>query len=178
MARWSRVLLGASLLVLISGCVRESVDGDRQQFTYELWLSGLVLVGGIVAIPAGLALRKRIPRLGWSLLIGGPLAAFGFAPSLFFEKVTLNDKTLHVQSGIWGMTAIHSVSLDDLKSVRLIVEHSTGRKGRKVQKYYLMCDLKSGGSSKIPVNNNVTEAAAPHFIQRVRERGIPVYDQT
>ncbi|HEY1784917.1 MAG TPA: hypothetical protein VGG30_05180, partial [Pirellulales bacterium] len=134
----------AILLAVVGGCVQESTDGATQTFSYELWLPVCVLLGGIVAAPAGWYLREYSGRLGWALLIGGPIAAIFFAPSLFRDRAIIDDAGFSLRTGIWGLTAVHEVKFDDIKVVRVTAEEVTGRRGRKETKVYMICERKDG----------------------------------
>ncbi|WP_442484867.1 hypothetical protein [Aeoliella sp. SH292] len=166
------------LLGLASGCVEEKVDGTTHTFTYDWWIPTVMLLGGVLAIPIGLALRRTSSRFGWALIIGGPIAALGVAPSLFLDRSVVDDQHFSVRSGIWGMTAIHDVDYDQLAHVRYIVEESTGRRGRKNLDYYLVCTHRDGSSSKIPMGNPCAEAAAVEFLRRATALNIPIHDET
>jgi hypothetical protein len=170
--------LALFFLGMVSGCVREHTDGPVQSFTYEMWVPLSVFLGGIVAAPVGWLIRNASSRLGWGLLIIGPIAAIFFAPSLFFDRAVIDESKFSVRTGIWGMTSVYEVKFDELVSVSIVSEEVRGRRGSKRTNYFLLCQRGSGISEKIPVNNNVSEAAAPHFLKRVAERGIPVLDET
>jgi hypothetical protein len=100
------LVLIAVTLVATSGCVHESSEGSTRVFSYDLWVSMSVLLGGVIGAPAGWLLRKRFGRFGWALLIVGPLAAVLLGPSLFLERSAIDENGLAVRSGIWGMTAV------------------------------------------------------------------------
>ena len=167
----------AFLLLFFSGCVNEEIEGDRHTFTYELWLPALVLVGGIVAGVAGFFLREATGRLGWALLIGGPIAAIFFAPSLFLERAVVDDSMFSNQSGIWGLTAGTEVQLDEIKSIRITSKEVRSRRRRSTN-YYLVCTTNDGSDVTIPVNNKVSETAGAYLLRQAAGRGIPVLDQT
>ena len=57
--------LAALLLLGVSGCVREDVNGSTITVTNELWAPFVALMGGFVAAPAGWFLRKKSNRIGW-----------------------------------------------------------------------------------------------------------------
>src|SRR5688572_10959682 len=89
------------LVAAASGCVRQAEEASVKQFSYELWLPLGLLVGGIVAAPAGWYLRKSAGRVAWALLIGGPVAALMFAPSLLRDRVTVSADSFDMRTGIW-----------------------------------------------------------------------------
>ena len=168
----------ALFVLLMSGCVNESTSGESQTFTYELWVPASVLIFGVVASVAGWFLRSSLGRFGWALLILGPLAALFGAPSLFLDRAVVDETRFTLRTGIWGMTSVHEVEYDELKRVSVISEEVRGRRGRKSTNYYLECQRNDGTKAKIPVNNKVGETAAPHFLKRVSELGVPVVDNT
>ena len=170
-------LIVAALILLTSGCVDESVEGTTQTFTYELWVPLSVLVGGMVAGVAGWFLRDALGRFGWGLLIVGPILAVFFAPSLLLDRVVVSDTSFSQRTGIWGLTSVHDIAYDDLKMVRLTSEETRGRRGRKKTNYYLLCERKDGTEAKVPISNKVTETAAPYFLKRIAELGVPIVDQ-
>jgi len=167
----------ALVTIGISGCVRESTEGTTTYVSYEWWVPATTFLAGVAMAPIGWALRKSIERLAWVLLIAAPIAALGFAPSLFMERSVVDDKSFSVTTGIWGMTS-HKVNFDDINSVRVTSEVTRGRRGRKQTNYYVQCDKKSGGTEKIGINNQVTQKAAVPFLAKVMERNIPVNDMT
>lgn len=154
------------------------VDGTTHTFTYEWWIPSVILLGGLVAIPVGLVLRRSTSRFGWALLIGGPIAALGVAPSLFLDRSVVDDQHFSVRSGIWGMTAVHDVVYDKLANVRYIVEESTGRRGRTNYSYYLVCTNRDGTTAKIPMGNHCAEAAAVEFLKQAAALNVPIHDET
>lgn len=167
------VILGATC-----GCVSEETDGATHVFTYETWVPLSVLLGGLAAAPAGWFLRKSSARFGWALLLLGPVAAIFFAPSLFRDRAEVDETSLFIRTGIWGLTAVHEVPFDTLEQVRIVSEETRGRRGRKRTNYFMLCEQNNGNTAKVPINNAVSEAAAPEFLKRVSELGIPVTDET
>lgn len=162
----------------MSGCVNESTSGESQTFTYELWVPASVLAIGIVVSVAGWFLRASLGRFGWAMLVLGPLAAILGAPSLFLDRAVVDGTRFTLRTGIWGLTSVHEVEYDKLTRVSIISEEVRGRRGRKSTNFYLECERNDGTKAKVPVNNKVGEAAAPHFLKRVSELGIPVFDNS
>src|SRR5688572_16644784 len=101
-------VLVASLL-LLTGCVNERDSGTSKIFTIDLWVSGLILIIGLVAAPAGWFLREWQDRFAWCLMIAGPIMALGVAPSLYLNKTTVSADEIKVRSGVWGMTGNYHV---------------------------------------------------------------------
>jgi hypothetical protein len=178
MKRTTFLVLVGLLLACASGCVEESVDGVNRVYTYPLWLPLTVFLGGMVGGVAGWMLRNSISRLAWALLIGGPIAAILFAPSLLRDRAVVGADSFSLRSGIWGLTAVHEVKFADLTSVRIVAEEVRGRRGSKRTNYYLVCERKDGTSAKVPLNNSVSEAAAPALLERLNELDIPVVNAT
>ena len=172
------VVLASLVLLGLSGCVREEVDGSTITYSNELWVPLTALVGGIVAAPAGWFLRNKSSRLGWVLMILSPIVAFGIAPSLFLDRAVIDATHFSLRTGIWGLTAVHDVKFSELTLVRLISEESRGRRGSKHTNYYLVCERRDGTSAKVPLGNSVAEAAAPRLIDRARSLNISVVNQT
>lgn len=179
MARNSRWYCLAGLFLLtLSGCVQESTTGTTKTFSYQLWVPISVVLGGIAAGVGGWFYRKKDAKMGWSFAILGPALALLFGPSLFLDRAVVSDTGLSIRTGILAATAAHDVKYDDLQRVRITVEETRGRRGRKKKNTYLICELKSGQQAKVPVNNDVSEAAAPHFLLGVAQRKIDIVDET
>jgi hypothetical protein len=174
MKRTSVWLASLALFVVISGCVRETTDGDARVYRYELWVPGLLLLGGLVAIPIGLSLRRQAKRGGWILVIIGPIAALLGAPSLFLDRVDVRPDGFSRHSGFWGMTAVQEVNFADVNSMRLVEREERGRRGRKVMRTYLISDLKSGPPVELPASNEVSRAAMPEIVKNAAAHGISI----
>lgn len=165
------------LLSATAGCVRETTDGGEEVFQYELWAPLAMLVAGAAAAPVGWFLRGRSARLGWGLLVLGPVFALALAPSLYLERTTVDGDGFHIRSGIWGSTATFDLNFSQIRSLRFISEERSTRRGKRTE-HFMVCHLTSGGETKIAVNNDVKRAAVRAIVRRASERGIPVADQT
>jgi hypothetical protein len=165
----------AAVVLLQTGCVSETVSGSEKIYTYQLYVSLLLFLGGIGAAVGGFFLRSN--RFGWVLMIGGPIAAIGFAPTMFMEKITVDHQHFTVRNGFWGMSR-EDVVFDDLQMVNLTKEETRGRRGRKNVHYYLVCHRKNGTNAKIKVNNDVAEAAAEAIGTQFGEHNISVVNST
>ncbi len=161
-----------ALLLSVIGCVSEQTSGATQTFTYAWWLPTLVVLGGIAAVPAGLAVKTKSERYGWGLLIAGPLFAV-LGAFLFSERAVLDDSGF-VTSRLFNS---HDVRFDSLKLVRITSEVETGRRGRKSTKVYVTCTRADGSTAKIGVTNAVLEAAIPRFIEKVAQRNIQIINE-
>jgi hypothetical protein len=177
-SRTPRILLLSLLAITCTGCVRESTNGGSRIFQYALWVPGLILLGGLAAAAIGWTLRQKSGRFGWGFLIAGPVAALVFAPSMFLDRVTVDEAGFSRRSGLYGMTSVQDVKYSNVTEMRLITEEGRGRRGRKTINYYLMCDHKNGSSTKVPLGNGVIEAATPVILRAAGALGIPIIDQT
>ncbi|MCA8998603.1 MAG: hypothetical protein KDA80_16505, partial [Planctomycetaceae bacterium] len=137
----SALLKARRLIVLAvlfaSGCVKHSVQEGMHVFTNEWWVPVVVFLGGILGAVIGFVIRDSAGRFAWALLILGPIASLGFAPSLWMDRATVDEKEFHLRTGIWGLTAVHDIVLDQLTSVRLTSETRRSRRGRSTS-YYMV----------------------------------------
>ena len=173
----ARAGLLALPLVLLAGCVHESTTDSTTTFRYEYYVPALVFLGGIVAAPLGWVARQRSARFGWTLLILGPIAALGFAPSLFGERMIVDGDHFEAHSGAWGTTS-QSVKYADMKGLRLTSEVTTGRRGKKKTNYYFECEMKSGPTIKVPMASKIDAAAALPILLQVKLHDIPISNET
>jgi hypothetical protein len=176
-ARWQLSLL-LPAVALLGGCVRETTEGSTRIFQHEWWVPLLTLLGGVAATVIGWFLRGRFARIAWPMILVGPFLAIGLAPALFRDRAAVDDSGMSVRVGIWAFSAPLEVKYDDLAQVRLIKEESTGRRGRKNTSYCMLCEKTSGEPAKVPLGNQVAEAAAPVFLEAVQQRGIPIANET
>lgn len=160
----------ALLCLFLAGCVTSTKGENGLRFHFEWWVPIVVLIAGIAFVPIGIAVRSYSSRTGWGLTILGPIAALGFAPSLFMEQVLVHDRGFDVRSGIWGMTANQNVDFDSVTSVRLAQEETGGRRSRQIEVLYF--DKKSGESARFPLNNDLKIEAAKEIITRAGSLGI------
>src|SRR5262249_17239340 len=89
-------------LGLMTGCVKRTVEGDTSVYTMEGWAIGAVAVVGLVAMPAGWMLRKKVARLGYLLMIVGPLALIFGVPMMWMDRVKVDSEHFERTSGLTG----------------------------------------------------------------------------
>jgi len=168
-----RFALLALTLLAFPGCVTERVDGDTTIFTFAWWLPLLILVGGVVSLFAGILLRQN--RFGWVLMIGGPIAAIFFAPSLWNDKVTLDHQHFTQRTGLWFAPRFQDVAFADLASIDLTSETRRTRRGRSTS-YYMVCHRKSGEVAKVSINDLMKQGAFQKILAEASTYGIVVND--
>lgn len=174
----------APLCLLMTGCVTSSVSAAGTRFHYSWWLPLGLFMAGLAFVPLGLfilgvrfgsirlALTKQSPRFGWGLVIVGPIAALGFAPSLFIEQVTVTNKVIDVRSGLWPMTANQTIDFDSVKTLRITWGTIGSRRKRSVQ--ILSFEMKSGSNAQLWLDNDVKGKAGYLIETMARARDIPV----
>ena len=172
-SRKSRTVASCSFLLLLTGCISESTSDSVDRVSYSWWVPVVILLAGFACVPFGLMFLRSSARLGWGLMIVCPLAALMFAPSMFFEQVSVTDSGYKVRSGIWGMTANQEVNFGDASNLRIVEEMSTGRRRRAYNVFYF--DMKTGGEpARLPLNNDVKVAAGPYIMRRAKAAGVNV----
>lgn len=166
--RW---LIAIPMLIACTGCIQRTVKGDVSTYGFETWILLVIAVGGLVAAPAGWVLRNRIARLGYALLILGPLAVFFLAPMMWTDRVVVDSNHFERSSAMPGSNN-HSISFDQVSALhyRSAVERSGRRSGRK---YYLDVTRKDGQVQTIPLGQLFQEAVKEVF-ERAASKGIEV----
>jgi hypothetical protein len=94
------------------------------------------------------------------------------------DRVVVGEDGFTRRSGIWGLISNQNVKFADVSQIRLISEESRGRRGRRITKYYFMCDSPNGTTTKVPLGNKLMEAAGQLIVDRARAAGIAFVDQT
>lgn len=176
----SLVLLGLFSLPLIAdtGCVHIESSGTTNTYAFHFWIPLVTILGGVFAAIAGWFVRYLSSRIGWSLLILGPVLGIGMSPGFLRDRVIVSDESISVRVGEFGFAKERVVRYDDLFSARIVSEEGRGRRGRKTVNYYLICERKDNTSEKFTLENKVVFEAAVDFLGRASEKGITVDNET
>jgi hypothetical protein len=164
-----RLALAASLLVLLSGCYEKSVTGDQSVYKFAWWVGLLVILGGLVAVPLGLAIRNWSGRWGFALIVMGPVLLIFFAPVMYLDRVVVDSTHFEVRYGFWFAPTKHNIRFDDVREMRYVA--TRGRKNR-IQ-YELVCAMKGGDTRTVSAGDLVINAV-PEILRRAEEKQIPV----
>ena len=170
MPRLSRQVLPLLLLlVFVTGCVTEKIDGDGTHvFKYELWVPVLAVVGGALLTAVGIPLLKLLRKLGVGCILTGIIAAVLVAPSLFTGNVTVNEHGFKVGAGMKK----HAVKFEELSALEYCVEKSVNNDGKRSISHVLVCEKKNGTVERIPVGAEIVKQATPTIIRFARARGV------
>lgn len=165
-------------LVLLSGCVEKTTNGDVETFKYQLWVLLALLGGGAVAIFISRLLPDRtdglfrfVKKVRLLLLLGGVVLILG-STWCYFDKVTVSPTEITEVTGMWGNNT-KKIPVKELVRVELIKDESgVGRKKRA--NFYLMCSLKDGSSVKFPINNKNVQTALPDIVDVIKNAQVPI----
>jgi hypothetical protein len=159
--------------VVLAGCYQKVEEKSGLTFTFQPWVPLLVALGGVIALPIGIVLFNRGQRFwGVLLAVGGPLIAGGVAPGMYMDRVVVNQDGFYSRHGFWFSPKIHDIRYEDLSQVKLVVEESTGRRGKSYS-YYFDCSFKSGKQERVPLGDIMREAL-PEIAGQFRQHGVPV----
>jgi hypothetical protein len=172
-----RLVLAVAVVVLVGGCVHVSDDGKRQVIDYAVWVPLGLLVGCLAAGGLGWSLRNTSQRLGFGLILAGFMLLVIGVPSLFRDRITIDEHRFTMRTGIWGLSAVHSVDFDRLTGVRIVIEQETDSRGRERTHRVMLCQSKNGTIDKLPWGNAMCEAAEPYIVKTIKERGISFRDE-
>lgn len=171
-------VLMAMILLPMSGCVRQQAGPDGiESFSYEWWMPGVTMLGGVAGILVGMKLVKFIRKLGVAFVMTGLIASLVIGPSMLFDAAVVAEDQFELKTGVWGLTCQHEVDFHELTDACRVIERKTDSKGRSQSSIYLLCRYRDGGTKKIPLGSEVAKAAAPLLMQRMESFGIAVQDQ-
>jgi hypothetical protein len=157
-------------LIGISGCIKREADGGTAVYRMENWIIAATALGGILAAPAGWALRKRSARFGWALLILGPLAVVFLVPAMLAERVKV-DADHFERTALPGQDK-HDIKFDDLAGIEYKTEQSfSGR--RRTTKHVFILTYKQKPPERLTLGT-LLQAAAPEIAERARAKGVMV----
>ena len=171
-----RNVILAVALCTVCGCTEVRMEGDTTVYTFALWVPGPRLCGRPRRHGRGAAHARKIPRLGWAGLIGGPVLVIVVVPGMVQDKVTVNNDGFTLHTGFWFAPTVHEVRFEDVNTIELIAEEKRSRRGKQTS-YYFLCHKKSG-VEKVPLGTLMQEGAAAKIVETARKRGILVLDQS
>ena len=160
-----------ALLLVLTGCVNESTNGDKTTFKFSLWVPLAVVAGSIVATAAGVVVRTRNKRFGYVLLIGGPLFLIFVAPGIFLDRVDIDRNQLTVRTGFWFLPNERQV-----KQIEVTAEKRRTRRGTRTD-YKLVFHPTDGGTQTISAGD-LLKQSLPKIAAMAGEQGIEVVDRT
>ncbi len=156
----------------LSGCYDQTTNGDESTYSFALWVRVLVILAGIIFIPAGWAIRKDNARWGWMLLVMGPVLLVLIAPSLFTDRVRVTPQGFEATYGMWFSPNKVSVRFEDVTRMQIV--GTRGSRGRI--NYSLHCMTKSGQETVMALGD-LTKNAVPEISDRAKEHGINIFVQ-
>jgi len=162
------VIALAAFLLCFSGCLQEKTIGDVQTFTYPMWVSVVIFLGGGVATAVGYFLLKTNEKPAYILLLVGPVVALFVAPSYFFHKTSVGPEELRARYSLWGMEG-KTARYSELAEIKF-----TSTESRRSRNYYLECTTREGKLVSLSLQVESIKAAAPRFLEYARARRISV----
>ncbi|HVX11323.1 MAG TPA: hypothetical protein VHC22_09100 [Pirellulales bacterium] len=160
----------------LAGCVDESTTGDKTTFTFSVWVPLAVVLGSIAATAVGAAVRTRNKRLGYVLLIGGPVALIVVAPGIFLDRVDIDRNQLTVRTGFWFMPNVQEIDLRHVKTIEVVAEQRRTRRGTRTD--YKLIFHTADGSARTVSAGDLLKQSLPKITTIAHEQGIEVVDRT
>ncbi len=163
----------AALLAIIAGCYRQASENGGMVFSFQVWVPLLVALVGLAAVPVGIVLFTRNLRLwGVCLAIGGPLAAVVVAPTMYLDRVVVDQEGFYSRHGFWWSPTVHRIRYEELTQVQLAFEEQTTRRGKRYN-YFFDCSFKSGKRERVPLGD-IMRQALPQIAEQFRQHGVQV----
>jgi hypothetical protein len=166
-------VISLSGLVFITGCVRESLEGVRHEYSYQWWAYCLVFLGCSVAVPVASMLKGSVPPVSWLKLALGPVVGICVAVVMFPHQVVVDNRGF-AQYGGFG-TSNEYVQFSNLTALRLTTKSSGGRRSR--YKNHLSCEGNRGVVASFWLDNQVIKAALPQILKNGEAAGVKVFDE-
>ena len=165
----STLWLGLILLVVATstGCVTETREGDKITITNAWWAPLLLMLGSVVAGPAGFFLREWSGRAALGLMIICPLGILG-GISLYTDYCEVDPNGFKGQMGIFGSKKFEG-QFTDLTNISL-----QERRSRRSTTTYLVYQTRDGKTRDFALGNAMTKAAAPHILEFATAKGVPI----
>lgn len=167
-----RLLAGLALVLicLISGCHEHTVEGRQSVYRFAPWVGVSVIAGGLLAVPLGWVLRKWSGKWSFVLILMGPFVLVMVAPSMYLDRVVVDDDHFEVRYGIWWSPSVHNLRFADLQAIHYLTV--SGRRG-----YQMQC-LGQDKTVTVVHAGDLVRNTVPEILQRARAKGVVVVDET
>ena len=156
-------------LLAITGCITQTDSGQSVTFHNAWWVWAGIIAVGLIFMPIGFGLLRSDRRLAFGMILMGPLAIIGLAPTFYRAQVTVDDQGVETRQAFWGLSSANSVRFADAAKLRSGQE--AGRRGKMHE--VLFFDLKSGGVTPIHITGDMMREARSEIIRRAKAAGIP-----
>ena len=179
-SHWFWVVCSLFALSSIAGCIQETKNGDSVKYTYELWVPLSILFGGAVGLLAGVFGFMKSMNYSWVLCLLGVLGLV-FGPSMMCDYAVVDSKGFTIRTGLPYIASVQQAQFADVSAVHHIKKVTRGRRGRRINNYYYVFDLKSGGSVEVNISSNelrmnarrrIDEQLSAHNINFLDEVGL------
>jgi hypothetical protein len=162
-------VVAALMLCVFSGCYEHISRGNESIYRFAWWVGPAVIGGGILAVPIGWLVRKRIPRWGFALMGMGPFLIILIAPAMYRDHVLIDDEHFEASYGVWFQPTVHLVRFDDLSEIH----HVAVRDRRGSINYEIHC-LKKDGQTSVVHAGTLVKNTVPELLARARAKGVRV----
>ncbi len=169
-AKRPAVLIVALLLCSMAGCYEHEISGNQSIYRFVWWLGPVVFVVGVLGSFVGWRLRKY--RWGFIGFIMGPVLILIVAPSMFSDRVVIDDDHFEARYGFWFSPTVHHVRFDELREMRYVAV--TDMRGRR--KFQIHCVMNSG-EVEVVHSGDLVKNTVSEFLARAQARGVPVVNR-
>jgi hypothetical protein len=165
--------LALIVLLVLTGCIEETTQGNATVVRYEGWVGPLSVFFGIVAVVVGWFLSEYDKRLGYGLLIIPPVLLLLFVPNFFLDQVKVDDEHVEMRSGWWWEPIRTNIQFADLERIDYFEEEEPGHRPGFHYDLYLVCVDHSGQHIRIDLDALGFEAVG-QILTRAGAQGVEV----
>jgi len=171
MKRISKVLAlaVAPLLCFVSGCYERTTNGTESIYRCAAWTGPTIIGIGIVALLASWLLFKWNKGVGITIAIVTLFLVPLLAPSMYVDRVLVDDDHLESTYGFWFSPNVRSLRFEDLAEIRYVA--LAGYRGGT--KYELHC-LTHKGRVEVVHGGDLAINAFPEILERAKAKGVAV----
>lgn len=167
-----KLLFGMMVLCVILGCYEHESHGNQSVYQFAGWVAPTVIGGSILCIPIGWLLGKWSPKWGFVLMGMAPILLVMVAPSMYSDRVLIDDEHFEAIYGSWFSPSKHDVRFRDLREIRHVAVR--GSYGRTL--YELHCIANTGQVTVVHAGDLVKNTV-PEILARAKARGVVVVSQ-
>lgn len=168
--RWARWGWGAAMLMLVSGCIRESnVNGDRV-FEYSIWPTLLAVLAGGVFIAVGILTRQWSRRGSWLFYLAGAFCLVIIAPGYGMYRVVIGKDHIAMQCGFLEFLHGGKIDFSQAQAMTTSIHTRLTRTGYRTC-YFASYQHKSGKSGVLEFFDTEPKEVLDAILEAFREHG-------
>jgi hypothetical protein len=146
---------------------------NSHTLTFSFWVCLFPWAVALVLIAFGIRSFVRRGFLRWWLVVGGALVAFFLGPTLFMDRIVVDDQGITHTTGFWFAPTVKGFDFAEIDGVRIRTERVRTRPGGAANQDFWYFINKTGESRRL-VPGDLWSANDDEILRHLRVRGVEV----